>query len=120
MQLKKLTALRQRRRWRIRKRVVGTPARPRLVVTFTNQHIYAQCIDDMAGVTVVSASSLGKEVREQALKPNVAGAAALGKVLATKAIEAGVNSVVFDRAGRKFHGTVKAFADAAREGGLSF
>ena len=120
MKLQKKHELTQKRRWRIRKKIHGTAERPRLVVRFSHQHIYAQCIDDAAGHTVVSASSLDKDQRESAIKPNVDGAAALGKNLGEKAKVAGIQAVVFDRAGRRYHGCVKAFADAAREAGLKF
>ncbi|WP_309399113.1 50S ribosomal protein L18 [Cerasicoccus maritimus] len=116
----KLRQNRQKRRWRIRKRVVGTAARPRLTVTFTNQHIHAQLINDDEAKTIVAASTLAKDVREDKLKPNVAGATALGKNLGEKAKAAGVEAIVFDRAGRRYHGCVKAFADAVREAGLNF
>lgn len=116
----KLRSNRQKRRWRIRKRVVGTSLRPRLTVTFTNQHIHAQLINDEEQKTLVAASTLGKDVRDQKLKPNVTGAETLGKMLGEKAKAAGVEQVVFDRAGRRYHGCVKAFADAAREAGLNF
>ena len=116
----KLRLNRQKRRWRIRKRVVGTAERPRLTVTFTNQHIHAQCIDDNEQKTIVSASTLAKDVRDQKLKHNVEGATTLGKLIGEKAKGAGVEKVVFDRAGRRYHGCLKAFADAAREAGLNF
>lgn len=121
MKLQKNTRqLRARRRFRIRRKVKGSAARPRLVVHFSNQHVYAQCIDDRAGHTLVYVSSLDKDQREQNHKPNQEGAATLGKILAERAKEKGIETVVFDRAGRRYHGTVKAFADAAREGGLIF
>lgn len=116
----KIRQNRQKRRWRIRKRAIGTTERPRLVVTFTNLHIHAQCIDDRSQCTLASASTLGKDVRDQNLKANVAGAAAIGKAIGERAKAAGVEKVVFDRAGRRYHGCVKAFADAAREAGLNF
>ena len=120
MNLKKKTALRQKRIWRIRKKVSGTAERPRLVVTFTNLHIYAQVIDDVAGKTVLSVSTLAKDLREQKLSANRSSAAVLGKDLGERAKAAGVESVVFDRHGRRFHGRVKEFADAARAAGLKF
>ncbi|GHC08898.1 50S ribosomal protein L18 [Cerasicoccus arenae] len=110
----------QKRRWRIRKRAVGDALRPRLVVTFTNQHIHAQCINDVEQRTLVSASTLSKDLREQSLKPNTTGASTLGKLIGERAKAVGVEKVVFDRAGRRYHGCVKAFADAAREAGLNF
>ncbi|MEO0794744.1 MAG: 50S ribosomal protein L18 [Verrucomicrobiota bacterium] len=117
---KKLVQNRQKRRWRIRKKATGSAERPRLVVTFTNLHIHAQCIDDVAQKTIASASSMGKDVRDQKLKANVESAATLGKLIGERAKAAGVEKVVFDRAGRRYHGCVKAFADAAREAGLNF
>ena len=112
--------LAQKRRWRIRKKVVGTSERPRLSVHFSNKHIYAQAIDDTAGRTLTFVSTLGKELKEQKLQANNAGAAALGKAFGEKAKEAGIGKVVFDRNGRRYHGCVKTFADAAREAGLEF
>ncbi|MGF1450122.1 MAG: 50S ribosomal protein L18 [Opitutales bacterium] len=120
MKLSTKRRLAQNRRWRIRGKVTGTQARPRLVVRFSNQHIHAQAVNDREGRTLVSASTNDKDLRERSLKPNVAGASELGKIVAERAKNAGVESVVFDRAGRRYHGTVKAFADAAREGGLKF
>lgn len=110
----------QKRKWRIRKQVVGSAARPRLSVKFSSKHIYAQAIDDAAGATIVFLSSLDEELRKQNLKANLAGAKALGVAFAAKAKAAGINTVVFDRNGRPYHGKVKVFADAAREGGLKF
>lgn len=110
----------QKRKWRIRKQVVGTAARPRLSVKFSTKHIYAQAINDDAGATLVFLSSLDPELRKQNLKANLAGAKALGVAFAAKAKAAGLNLVVFDRNGRPYHGKVKVFADAAREGGLQF
>lgn len=110
----------QNRRWRIRKKVAGTAARPRLSVRFTAKHIYAQAIDDDAGTTLVFLSSLDAELRKQKLKANIASAKTLGVAFASKAKAAGIASVVFDRSGAPYHGKVKTFADAAREGGLQF
>ena len=118
MKLEKKKALSQRRRWRIRKKVRGVPERPRLTVCFTNKNMHAQCVDDEAGCTLAALSTTGKETK--GILPNVAGAAKLGKLMGEKAKAAGVDSVVFDRAGRKYHGCVKAFAEAAREAGLVF
>ncbi len=110
----------QNRRWRIRKKVNGTAARPRLAVRFTAKHVYAQAIDDDAGKTLVFVSSLDPELRQQKLKANIASAKILGTAFAAKAKAAGLESVVFDRSGAPYHGKVKTFADAAREGGLKF
>ncbi len=113
-------ALLQKRKWRIRKKVVGTAVRPRLSVKFSGKHIYAQAIDDEAGTTLAFLSSLDADLRKQKLAANLAGAKTLGTAFAAKAKAAGISSVVFDRNGRAFHGRVKTFADAAREGGLQF
>ena len=110
----------QKRRWRIRKKVTGTAARPRLSVRFSTKHIYAQAIDDAAGATLVFLSSLDPELRQQKLHANLAGAKALGAAFAAKAKTAGLSLVVFDRSGARYHGKVRVFADAAREGGLIF
>ena len=110
----------QKRRWRIRKKVNGTAARPRLCVRFTSKHVYAQAINDDAGTTLVFLGSLDAELRKQKLKANIASAKALGVAFAAKAKAAGITSVVFDRSGAPYHGKVKTFADAAREGGLQF
>lgn len=113
-------SLLQKRRWRIRKKINGTAARPRLSVKFTAKHIYAQAIDDEAGSTLVFISSLDGELRKQKLAANLAGAKTLGTIFAEKAKAVGIASVVFDRNGARYHGKVKQFADAAREGGLVF
>ncbi|HTJ79011.1 MAG TPA: 50S ribosomal protein L18 [Rariglobus sp.] len=110
----------QKRRWRIRKKVFGTAARPRLAVRFTSKHVYAQAIDDETGTTLVFLSSLDADLRKEKLTANIAGAKALGVAFASKAKAAGLASVVFDRSGAPYHGKVKVFADAAREGGLAF
>ncbi len=120
MDLLKKKELRQKRIWRIRKKVKGTESRPRLCVHFSNQHIYVQAIDDEAGKTLVSVSTLNKEVRAKKIANNIEGATNLGQIFGTKAIEAGISNVVFDRNGRLYHGTVKAFADSARKAGLKF
>ncbi len=120
MKLEAKNLLRQKRRWRIRRKVRGTAERPRLSVHFSGKHIYAQCIDDESGRTRVYVSTLAKDLREEKIAPTVDGAARLGKVLGEKARGAGVDTVVFDRGGRRYHGRVKAFADAAREAGLQF
>jgi large subunit ribosomal protein L18 len=117
MKLDKKRSLLQKRKWRIRKKVNGSAARPRLAVHFSNKHIYAQCIDDTKGHTMVYVSSLTKD---SSLRANSEGAIALGKTIAEKAKAAGIESVVFDRSGRRYHGCVKSFAEAAREGGLQF
>jgi large subunit ribosomal protein L18 len=110
----------QKRRWRIRKKVFGTAARPRLAVRFSTKHIYAQAIDDDAGSTLLFLSSLDPDLRKQKLAANLAGAKVLAVAFAAKAKAAGITAVVFDRSGARYHGKVKAFAEAAREGGLLF
>ncbi len=110
---------RARRRVRIRKSVLGTTQRPRLCVYKSLNHIYAQVIDDLKGATVVSASTRDKGVSLNKTG-NSSAAADVGVRLAEKAKAAGVKEVVFDRGGFKFHGRVKALADAARKAGLSF
>jgi len=111
----------QRRRWRTRKKVVGSAERPRMSVRFTGKNIYVQFIDDANGHTVASVSSMHKSVEDRdQLKANVASASKLGAQAASIAKEAGIEKVVFDRSGAKYHGKVKALADAARDGGLTF
>ena len=102
-------------------RFSGTAERPRLAVFRSNNHMYAQIIDDTVGNTLVSASTLQKDVKAELEKTNnVEAAAYLGTVIAKKAIEKGITSVVFDRGGFIYHGKIKALADAAREAGLNF
>ena len=109
------------RHWRIRKKVQGTKERPRMSVRFTNENIYVQFIDDAAGVTLASASTMHKTAPDlKNLAANVAGAKRVGALAAETAKGKGIQSVVFDRSGAKFHGKVKALADAAREAGLKF
>ena len=110
-------AVRRRIHTRIRKRVEGTPQRPRLAVFRSIKHIYAQVIDDLAGVTLVAASSAEKGALDGG---NLAGAQAIGKLVAERAKEKGIEKVVFDRGGFLYHGRVKALADAARAAGLEF
>ena len=108
----------KRRHFRVRKRVTGTVARPRLVVTRSSRHISAQVVDDVAGVTLASASSL--ELRGTGEGDKSALAAQVGALVAGRAKEAGIDAVVFDRGGNKYHGRIAALADAARENGLTF
>ncbi len=110
----------QKRKWRIRKKIIGSAERPRLCVHFSGKHIYAQAIDDAQGRTLVSVSTLAPELRDQKLASNQNSAKALASAFATKATAAGIATVVFDRNGRRFHGKVKTFADAVREAGLKF
>ncbi|MFZ2179474.1 MAG: 50S ribosomal protein L18 [Blautia wexlerae] len=113
--------IRENKHRRLRHHLNGTATTPRLAVFRSNKHIYAQIIDDTVGKTLVSASTLQKEVRaELENTDDVAAAAHLGTVIGKKAVEAGIESVVFDRGGYIYHGKVKALADAAREAGLKF
>jgi len=110
-----------RRKWSIRSRLFGTAERPRLSVFRSDKHIYAQIIDDYAGQTLVSASSVKTEDRGELKNGgNIAAAKKVGIAIAVKAKEKGIAAVCFDRGGRRYHGRVKALADAAREGGLKF
>jgi len=109
---------RNRRRARVRRKLRGTPERPRLSVYRSNKYIYAQVVDDIEGVTVAAASSQEPDLRSDRL--NIETAAKVGTLVADRAKEAGVTTVVFDRGGYKYHGRLKALADAAREGGLEF
>ena len=117
---KTTTDKRVRRHLRLRQKVSGTAERPRLAVCFTANNMYVQFIDDVAGRTLASSSTLAKEFKELNLKRNVEAAKALGKLAAEKAKAAGISAVVFDRGGLQYHGKVKALAEAAREGGLQF
>jgi large subunit ribosomal protein L18 len=112
---------RLRRHRRVRKHVVGTPDRPRLNVFRSLRHIYAQVIDDSRERTLVSASTIDREVKAQLQGlSKTEQAKVVGKVLAERALSQGIGQVVFDRGGYRYHGRVKALADAAREGGLDF
>ncbi|MHC4917922.1 MAG: 50S ribosomal protein L18, partial [Planctomycetota bacterium] len=112
---------RQRRRRHVRRRVAGTADRPRLTVFRSCRNIYAQIIDDTVGRTLVSASSRDKGLRGgMAYWGNKAAAISVGKVLAERAVEAGIRKVVFDRNGYAYHGRIKELAEAARKGGLEF
>ena len=111
-------AARLKRHQRIRGKISGTPERPRLSIYRSENHIVAQIIDDVTGVTLVSASSLDKAV--EGYGGNVAAAAAVGKLIAERAKAKGIETVVFDRGGYLYHGRVQALADGAREGGLKF
>ena len=104
---------------RIRKKIAGTPERPRLNVYKSNANIYAQIIDDTTGATLISASTLDGELKESCQgKANVESAKAVGKLVAERAMDKGIEMVVFDRSGYIYHGKVQALADAAREAGL--
>ncbi|MCB9897106.1 MAG: 50S ribosomal protein L18 [Planctomycetes bacterium] len=118
-QIKLRTIRRERRQQHVRKKVRGTPERPRLSVHRSSKQIYVQAIDDFNGVTLASASSLDKELRE-ASGTKTDMAKAVGKDIARRLVERGVKAAVFDRSWYKFHGRVKALAEAAREAGLDF
>ncbi len=120
MAVKDKKELRVRRHLRIRKKISGTPERPRFAVSVTTNNIYCQFIDDVNGVTLASASTLGAQFKEVNAKPNMDGAALLGKIAAEQAVKANISEVVFDRCGYRFHGRVKAIADAAKANGLKF
>jgi len=114
---KQKTLRRSRRKTGIRKRVYGTAESPRLSIFRSGKHVYAQVIDDAAGKTLAAASSVASKLEKGG---NIEAATAVGKSIAEKAKSAGVETVAFDRNGFRFHGRVKALADAAREGGLKF
>jgi len=121
MRIEKKQYLRQLRRWRTRKTVIGTGARPRMSVCFTGQHVYVQFIDDQAGKTLAAASSRGKAPAGIVkIGANAKNAKILGGLAAEAAKKVGIQTVVFDRSGARYHGKVKALADAAREAGLKF
>jgi large subunit ribosomal protein L18 len=124
MRIKTREDRRDRIKFRIRKRVRGTEARPRLTVFRSVAHVYVQVVDDMSGRTIAAASTVEPAVKgslpAKATGGNVAGAAAIGKTIAERLLEKGVKQVVFDRNGFLYHGRVKAVADAAREAGLEF
>lgn len=110
-----------RRHTRIRKKVSGTPERLRLSVYRSLNHIYAQIIDDTQGNTLVSASSLDKELRDdRSHKGNIKTAKLVGELIAKRALEKGIKRIVFDRSGYLYHGSIKALAEATREAGLEF
>lgn len=113
--------IRVKKHIKLRNRFTGTPERPRLAVFRSNNHMYAQVIDDTVGVTIASASTLEKDIKAELQKTNdVAAASYLGTVIAKRAMEKGVKAVVFDRGGFIYQGKVKALADAARVAGLEF
>jgi large subunit ribosomal protein L18 len=114
---KKIKA-REGRKIHIRKRVIGSAARPRLCVYKSNMRLYVQAIDDATGCTLAAASTLESDLKD--LKPNVAGGEKLGNVMGDRLKSKGITTVVFDRNGYKYHGVVKALADAVRKAGLEF
>ncbi len=119
MRTEKKQKLKQLRRWRIRKTVTGTAERPRMAVCFSNENIHIQFIDDVVGKTIVATSTVSKSEAKE-LSANVTGAKKIGEIAAKAAIAKGITAVVFDRGGNRYHGKVKALADAAREAGLKF
>jgi large subunit ribosomal protein L18 len=121
MRTEKKLKLKQLRHWRIRKRVSGTPERPRMSVRFTNENIHVQFIDDVAGKTLAATSTVSKNTPDrEKLAANVTSAKTVGSLAAKAALEKGITQVVFDRGGTRYHGKIKALADAAREAGLKF
>lgn len=120
MKTDKKQELRQLRVWRIRKRVNGTAERPRMSVTFTGKNIYVQFVDDTNRTTIASVSTLQQDGTHSKLGANVKSAQLIGKEAAVAAMNRGIGLVVFDRRGARYHGKVKALADAAREAGLKF
>jgi large subunit ribosomal protein L18 len=119
MRTEKKLKLKQLRHWRIRKRVTGTSERPRMSVRFTNENIHVQFIDDVAGKTLAATSTVSKG-EAKALTANLVGAKKIGALAAKSALDKGISAVVFDRGGTRYHGKIKALADAAREAGLKF
>ncbi len=121
MRTEKKIKLKQLRRWRIRKKVTGTSERPRMSVCFTNQNIHVQFIDDVAGKTLAATSTVSKGTPDrEKMAANMATAKTVGSLAAKAAIDKGISAVVFDRGGTRYHGKIKALADAAREAGLKF
>jgi large subunit ribosomal protein L18 len=111
---------RRRRHFRVRKKVVGTAARPRLVVSRSSRHLVAQVIDDAIGQTLASASTMEADLRKDSSSDKSAKARIVGELVAKRAKEKGISTVVFDRGGSKYHGRIAALADSARENGLDF
>lgn len=121
MRKEQIKKTRVRRNWRSRRKVFGTADRPRLVVFRSSRNIYAQVIDDLAGVTLASASTRAKSLRDSlSYGGNQDAAKSVGTAIAKQAVEVGIKAVCFDRNGFKYHGRIKALADAAREAGLAF
>src|SRR5438874_1576539 len=121
MRTEKKHNLAQRRHWRVRKKISGTKERPRMSVCFSNKNIHVQFIDDAARVTLAAASTTSKAMPDRdKLKANAVSAKSVGALAAQAALAKGIKQVVFDRGGARYHGKVKALADAAREAGLQF
>ena len=111
---------RQRRHRRVRRKIIGTAERPRLCIFRSNRYVYSQLVDDMAGKTLVAACSSEPDLKGKELPSKTEAAKEVGRILASRAKQTGIEQVVFDRAGYLYHGRVKAVADGAREGGLLF
>jgi large subunit ribosomal protein L18 len=121
MRTEQKNRLAKRRHWRVRKKVSGTSARPRMSVCFTNKNIHVQFIDDTAGKTLAATSTLSKATPDRdKMAANAASAKTIGTLAAQAALGKGINQVVFDRGSARYHGKLKALADAAREAGLKF
>ena len=120
MQQQIKTKRRQNRIYRARKKVIGTPERPRLCLHVSGRNLDAQIIDDSKGVTLFALSTLSKDLKPQKLSANIKSAVALAETFGKNAFSAGVKQVVFDRNGRRYHGIVKAFADTVRQSGIQF
>ncbi|MDR1458352.1 MAG: 50S ribosomal protein L18 [Puniceicoccales bacterium] len=110
----------ERRRLRVRRRIHGTDNRPRLSVHFSAKHLYAQCINDDAGLTIAALSTISPTLKNENIRPNVSGAGKFGTEFGKHVLSCGVKQVVFDRGTRKFHGVVASFVNAVRDSGLSF
>lgn len=120
MRIDKITKSRTRRNFRSRRKIFGTSERPRMTVFRSGRHIYAQIIDDMAGVTLASSSTRAKDIREDiGYGGNIKAAEVVGTAIAKQAVGVGIKCVCFDRNGNRYHGRVKALADAARKAGLA-
>ncbi len=120
MKFRQKKILEQKRHWRVRRKVNGTPERPRLAISFSNKHVYAQCIDDKSGRTLAAVCTTSKELKGEKILPNVEGSKVVGEKMGSKLKEAGVSAIVLDRGARRYHGCVKAFADALRSTGINF
>ena len=121
MRTEKKQRLAQRRHWRVRRKVIGTAERPRMSVRFTGQNVYVQFVDDQAGRTLAAASTVTKGLADRDKRSaNAASGKRIGQLAAEAARAKGIGQVVFDRGGARYHGKVKALADAAREAGLKF
>ena len=118
MNLLKKKKLLQNRRWRIRKKIIGSNTRPRISVSFTNKNIHAQCIDDSSAHTLSAVSTNENELK--GILPNLVGSEKVGTIFGKRLSDKGITSIVFDRSGKKYHGCVKAFADSLRKQGLKF